>query len=293
MAMRILIAGGYGMLGTAMRSVLDEAGIPHLAPSRSEFDIANPELVNARLADLAAALQAGERGVLVNAAAYTDVEGAETHREEAFRANESGARLLAESASEAGIAMVHVSTDFVFDGSKDTSYTERDEPNPLCVYGESKLAGEIAVLSVFPEALVVRTAWVFGPGATNFPLKIIELASTRDTLGVVEDEVGSPTYAPDLARGILGLLRIDASGLFHVAGAGFSSRFELAQEVLRLAGSSTGLEAVSSATLGQRVRRPANSVLDCSKAAALGVEMREWSASLAEYVGELEFGAEH
>ncbi|KAF0207703.1 MAG: dTDP-4-dehydrorhamnose [Actinobacteria bacterium] len=225
-------------------------------------------------------------GVLVDAAAYTNVEGAEDDAERAYLVNETGPRLLATAAREAELAFVHVSTDFVFDGRKVGAYVETDEVNPLSVYGASKLAGERAVAEAYPEALVVRTAWVFGCGGVNFPTKILELAATRETLSVVTDEIGSPTYTLDLANGILALVDAGACGLFHLAGAGSCSRFEMAGEVLRLAGLSRELVPVTASAFPSKAARPANSVLDCSRAASLGVTMPDWRDALGRFVGE-------
>ena len=164
---------------------------------------------------------------VINAAAYTDVERAEDDEERAFAVNCQGARNVAEAAAEHRLALVHVSTDFVFDGSKSGPYTEEDEPHPLNAYGRSKLAGDRSVTEAHAGALVVRTAWVFGPGGVNFPAKIVALAQARDEIQVVDDEFGSPTASIDLARGILELRGFRATGLFHLTGSGSCSRYEL------------------------------------------------------------------
>lgn len=281
---RLLIAGAGGMLGTALQRVCRERGTGFVAPPESDFDITDEAVVDARVREFVAALAPGERGVLVNAAAYTNVERAEDEPETAFGANEHGARVLASVARGEGVRFVHISTDFVFDGSKPGAYAEDDEPNPLSVYGASKLAGERAVAEVDPDALIVRTAWVYGDGGANFPTKILELAARTPVIKVVNDEIGSPTLTLDLASGILGLVGAGARGLFHLAGRGQCSRYELAAEVLRLARSTTSLEPVSAAEFPTRAARPANSVLDCSKAAALGVTMPPWPDALARFM---------
>jgi dTDP-4-dehydrorhamnose reductase len=272
------------MLGTALRTVLAERGVGFDAPPEAEFDITDPAVVAYHARRFAAALDEGERGVLVNAAAYTNVEMAEEHPDVAFRVNEHGARLLAECARDAGLGFAHVSTDFVFDGTKRGAYDEYDEPAPLSIYGMSKLAGEHAVHAAYAFALVVRTAWAFGEGGANFPTKILDLADRVSVLKVVTDEVGSPTYTIDLARGIVGLVEAQAHGLYHLAGAGSCSRFELASAVLELAGLTTSLEPVLAAEFPTRAARPANSTLDCSKAASLGVVMPPWRDALARFI---------
>lgn len=276
------------MLGTALQRILAEQGRRFEAPPEREFDITGAGTVATRVSAFADSLAPDERGVLVNAAAYTNVERAESEPDIAQLVNETGAALLATAAADYGLAFAHVSTDFVFDGTKHGAYVESDPVNPLSVYGRTKLAGERAVASVYPEALIVRTAWVFGGNGANFPVKILEAARSRPELSVVTDEIGSPTYTIDLARGIVALLDGGAAGVFHLAGAGSCSRFELAAETLRLAGLATPIAPVTSDAFPTTAARPANSVLDCSKAAALGVTMRDWRDSLGEFVAEID-----
>lgn len=268
------------MLGTALQRVLRENGSSILAPLKADFDITNEKCVR-EIVDVFT--HAGGE-VLINAAAYTNVEAAEDNVARAFLVNEEGPRLLASAARDAGLGFVHVSTDFVFDGTKTGPYVETDATNPLSVYGASKLAGERAVAEVSPDAIIVRTAWVFGPGGVNFPTKILELAASRAPLSVVTDEIGSPTYTLDLAAGILGLVDAGAHGLYHLANAGSCSRFEMASEILRQAGLERELVPVTSGAFPTRAARPANSVLDCSRAASLGVMMPDWHSGLERFV---------
>jgi len=278
----LLIAGAGGMLGHALQIVCGRRDRAFFAPVESEFDITSAQEVS-RVVTSFAALHPG--GVLVNAAAYTNVERAEDDPETAFAVNRTGARLLAHAAARAGMPFVHVSTDFVFDGTKDGPYTEYDEPNPLSVYGVSKLAGERVVLAANPTALIVRTAWVFGPYGSNFPTKILERAAGSIAITVVNDEVGSPTYTLDLAAGILGLADAGARGTYHLAGSGSCTRDEMAREILRLAGlDAVKVVSVPASTFPSKAARPVNSVLDCSKAAAAGVTMPDWRDALARFV---------
>jgi dTDP-4-dehydrorhamnose reductase len=181
--------------------------------------------------------------------------------------------------------LVHVSTDFVFDGSKPGAYTETDEPSPLSVYGASKLAGERAVLAAHPDVLMVRTAWVFGPGGVNFPYKILSAARERGALTVVDDEIGSPTYSVDLATGIVALVEAGvAPGIYHLAGSGSVSRYDLALEVLGAAGVEVPVGRASSAQFPTRAARPRNSVLDCSKAAEQGVRLPRWEDGVRRFI---------
>jgi dTDP-4-dehydrorhamnose reductase len=275
------------MLGTALQRILAAKGAVFSAPGEGEFDITDPVAVRHRVAEFVAGLAPGAQGVLLNAAAYTNVEAAEDNAELAYLVNSHGPALLAREARAQGLAFAHVSTDFVFDGHKHGAYTEDDDTNPLSVYGASKLAGEIAVEQEYPEAIIARTAWVFGPGGANFPVKIVAAARTRQKLSVVTDEVGSPTYTLDLATGVLGLVAAGASGLYNLAGAGDCSRYELAQRVLQLAGlGGVEVEPVTSDAFPMKAARPLNSVLDCSKAAALGVTMPVWTDALARFAAE-------
>lgn len=279
-----LIAGGGGMLGMALRREVAARGEPAMAPGHDQFDITDARVVGRVVDAFSRSLAPGDTGVVINCAAYTDVEAAEDRPAEAFGVNERGAGLLASAAREAGLGLVHLSTDFVFDGAKDDGYREDDTPNPLSVYGASKLAGEVAVRAGHPEALIVRTAWSFGEDGACFPAKILAAARERGRLSVVDDEMGSPTYCPDLARGILDLLAAGApANLYHLAGSGAATRYEMAVELLRLAGLSVPVDRARSATYATRAHRPANSVLDCGKAAGYGVVLPHWRDSLARY----------
>jgi len=281
----LLIAGANGMLGHALQAACLQRGRSFFAPIESEFDITSAQEVS-RVVTSFAALHPD--GALVNAAAYTNVERAEDDPETAFAVNRTGARLLAHAAARAGMPFVHISTDFVFDGTKTGPYTEDDVPNPLSVYGVSKLAGERVVLAANPRALIVRTAWVFGPYGTNFPTKILERAAGSIAITVVNDEVGSPTYTLDLAAGILDLLDAGARGIYHLAGSGSCTRDEMAREILRLARlEGVKVVPVPASSFPSKAPRPANSVLDCSKAAALGVVMPDWHDALARFVSSL------
>ncbi len=283
-ASRILIAGASGMLGSALAAAAPGRGYAVTALTRQALDITDEGAVHAACAAFATG---AEPGLVVNAAAYTDVEGAEDDPLGAYSVNERGAGHLATAARSAGLGFAHVSTDFVFDGEKAGPYRENDVPAPLSVYGASKLAGERAVLAVHPDALVVRTAWVFGAPGPSFPTKILALAQSRPSLRVVEDEVGSPTYAVDLAAGLLDLVAAGAHGLIHLAASGSCSRVELARETLRLVGLDVTVEAVTSEAFPTKARRPKNSVFDCVRAAELGVELPEWRDGLARFLAAL------
>jgi dTDP-4-dehydrorhamnose reductase len=294
----LLIVGAGGMLGTALARVAEQRGYAARPYLETELDITDRAAVEEIIGRFATAEpEAGIAGAVVNAAAYTDVERAEEDSERAYLINEQAAGWLAAATHECGLAFVHVSTDFIFDGAKNGPYLENDEPRPLSVYGASKLAGENTVLSGHPDALVIRTAWTYGLGSTNFPLKILQRARTLQesmvppVLRVVIDEIGSPTYSVDLAEGLLALLSLGAKGLFHLTGGGSCSRYELALETLRLSGidvpDDIQVEPVASASFPTKAARPLKAVLNCTKAADLGVRLPRWQDGLARFLAEL------
>lgn len=276
----ILVTGATGMLGTALGELCAARRLFPLLLSEAGLDITHETAVEAALGDFAAA---GGR-LVVNPAAFTDVERAEDDEDSAFAVNERGAANVAAAAARHGLDFIHISTDFVFDGAKGRPYTEADQPRPLNAYGRSKLAGEQAVFAAHPQALVVRTAWTYGPGGPNFPAKVAARARERAEVDVVADEFGSPTAAADLAAALLELYERGAHGLFHLAGAGSCSRYELAQEVLATLGLPARVIPVGRDSYPTKALRPAYSVLDCWKARRLGVVMPPWRDSLRAYV---------
>jgi dTDP-4-dehydrorhamnose reductase len=220
---------------------------------------------------------------VIHAAAYTDVDGAEANSDRAYAVNADGSRNVAHGAAKAGARLFAISTDYVYDGTKATPYVEDDPVAPLSVYGASKLAGEREVLSAVPDAVILRTAWLYGEGK-NFVRTIIRLAGERSELRVVSDQVGSPTSAEDLARAIRAMLSTLASGVYHAVNAGSCSWHEFAVTILRLAGLDRPVVPISTADLARPAKRPARSILDCSKLAAVGVLMRPWQDALADYL---------
>jgi dTDP-4-dehydrorhamnose reductase len=273
----LLVTGAGGQLGRALARL--EPGAVLL--DRSALDVLDPSAV-------AATIGRHRPAVVVHAAAWTRVDDAEADPEGAHRVNVGGTRSVAEAAAEVGALLVYVSTDYVFSGDRAEPYRERDPTGPRSVYGRTKLAGE-AEAAAFGRHLVVRTSWVFGEGH-NFVRSILRAAATRDELAVVDDQRGLPTYASDLAGGIRGLVDAGAEGLFHLAGGGEPGSWaDLAEVALAAAGSPVHVRRVSTADYfaGRSTPvapRPASSVLDCAKAAALGVALRPWQDAVAEYV---------
>lgn len=269
---RILVLGKSGQLARA----LAERGQGTVASfGRPDFDLTVPG-ASQRL------LEAFCPPAVINAAAYTAVDRAESEPELAFALNRDGPAALAKACARAGVPLIHISTDCVFDGAKEGAYHEADTPRPLNVYGASKRAGERAVLEAMPSALVVRTSWTFGPQGESFVTRLLAWAQQRDSLTMVGDQRGKPTYAPALAEALLslahGIIAGHATGgLMHIAGETALSRAEQAQIILDLARDRGGPWArvmpIPSSAHPTAARRPLNAVLDCTRAARQGIAL--------------------
>jgi len=283
----ILITGGHGQVGQALAHASWPEGVRLHRPTRADLDLTSGPA-------LAEAFARTPFAAVINAAAFTAVDAAETQPDEAFLANAEVPARLAEATRRAGIPLVHISTDCVFDGALDRPYAEDDATAPISVYGASKLAGEQAVLSGNPRAAVVRTAWVVSARGRNFVRTILDAAASRSELPVVADVIGSPTSADDLAEALVMLtLAMIAdpeapTGVYHCVNAGEASWAGLAAETLRLAGSRTTIVAIPAADRPAPAPRPANSRLTCERLANdYGVTMRDWREAVAGIVAEL------
>ncbi len=256
-------------------------------------DVAEMDVVDARAVE--EVVEREKPSAIINCSAFTDVEGCEVSREACFAVNAVGAGNVAAAAAKAGARIVHVSTDYVFDGEAQTPYTEDAEPRPLSAYGESKLEGERRVAGVATDYVIARTAWLFGAGGANFVSKILARAKSGEPLAVVNDQWGSPTYAGHLAKALAGLLDVEFRGVVHVAGGGVASWYDVAAEVLRLTKMDVALKGITAAELDLAARRPAYSALDTSRYANLtGDAMPPWREGLRAYlreIGELSAGA--
>ncbi len=281
-ASRVAVLGAGGQLGRALCRALGAGRAA--AWGRAALDLERPETFAARLGDLRAA--GGE--TVINAAAMTAVDRCETEPERAWRINAEAPGAIAELCARLGLHLVHVSTDYVFAGTGDRPWREDDQTAPLSVYGKTKLAGEERVRAALPDALVVRTAWVFGDGG-NF-IRTILCAAARaqggegPPLRVVDDQRGSPTYAQHLAEGILALLEAGESGTYHLANSGVASWWELARAATDAAGLELPIEAVTSDVFPRPAPRPAWSVLDLSRARRAGVLLPSWREGLQAYL---------
>jgi len=223
---------------------------------------------------------------IVLAAAYTDVDGCESHQDLAFAVNRDGAAHVAEAAKAAGSRLLFISSDYVFDGRKTSPYEIEDSRNPQSVYGHSKAEAEIRLLEILPDCCIARTSWLFGKGGKCFPDTILKLAASRPALDVVNDQRGCPTYTVDLAGAIIQLCRKDASGIVHVTNVGACSWFEFAREIVQSAGLPAEVRPVSSQQVARPASRPAYSVLSPASLQNFGIAMPSWQDALRRYLAE-------
>jgi dTDP-4-dehydrorhamnose reductase len=273
--MRIVVTGADGQLGGELVPALAAQG-EVIGSTIADLDVTDPDCAD-RLADLAP-------DWVVHAAAATDVDGCEREPEAAMAVNAEGTRRVAEGCRRVGAGLLYFSTDYVFDGRKGSPYTEQDAPAPLNAYGRSKLEGERATRSLAPRWLVVRTAWLYGTHGKNFVKAILGKVRDGESLRVVDDQVGSPTYAVDLAGAVARLLSRGETGVYHVTNGGSCSWYEFAREILRLTGADvTRLRRITSEEMGRPARRPAYSVLENTAWKTAGLPpLRPWREALAD-----------
>ena len=284
--MRIVITGRQGQIARALFEADSALGVEVTTVGRPELDLAEPETIEP-------ALRAASPDIVINAAAYTAVDQAESEPETAAKINKDGAGAVAAAAKALGAPIIHLSTDYVFDGAKTSAYVEDDPVAPASAYGASKLAGEQAVAAANCDHLILRTSWVYAPYGKNFVRTMLALAETREEVRVVADQHGCPTYAPDIAQAIIRIaqnLLKDRSdprirGIFHLAGSGETTWAGLADAIFEyLAGRSRRrpiLTPITSAEYPTPARRPANSRLNCAKLASMhGIELPHWQQSL-------------
>jgi dTDP-4-dehydrorhamnose reductase len=295
--LRIVVTGGPGQLVLS----LIERGAARTSEAFEVIAVGPPELDLAAPDDerILAALAAARPDAIVNAAAHTAVDKAESERELAFAINAAGAGAVARAAARLGVPLVHVSTDYVFSGDKLEPYGESDATGPTGVYGASKLAGEAAVLASGADAAILRTAWVYSPFGANFVKTMLRLAETREEVGVVADQRGNPTNALDLADAVLTVaanLAADSApelrGLFHATGSGEASWAEFAEAIFAASAAQGGRSArvrhITTAEYPTPARRPANSRLDCSRLEQRhGVRLPDWHGSTQAVVARL------
>lgn len=286
---RVVVIGATGQLGSDVVDAFSDDGAAVVGLGHDDLDIADAEAVREVICAI-------KPSVIVNTAAFHNLDRCDEDEHSAYLVNAIGARNVARAAVENEASVIHISTDYVFDGTKGSPYAEGDLPMPLNVYGASKLAGEHMVLATCPQSFVVRTSGVYGPrpcrakGGLNFPSLMLKLAKEKGELTVVSDEFVGPTYSPDLARQLVRLADTDGYGVIHATGVGETSWHNFAKTTLQLAGlPDIPVHESNSASMVRKVRRPGNSVLAMDRLRELGVMvMRPWAQALEDYVRLLE-----
>ncbi len=276
-----LLTGAAGLLGRRMAARLAASGWQVVALTHADLDITNRDEVHEKIVRVAPT-------VVINCAATPDVDACERQPDWAFAVNEQGPRFLAAACRETNAEFVHVSTDYVFDGTKSGYYTQDDTPNPLSVYAKTKLTGEQAARAEHSLTYIIRTSWIFGTGGKNFGSRVIELARSGAKLKGVSDQTSIPTYADDLAARIEEIIARGVHELYHVTNTGVTTWLEFARLALDLAGlKGVPIEPVTRAELNQIAPRPQNSALRCLVSEQIGLApIRDWRAALTEFVEE-------
>jgi dTDP-4-dehydrorhamnose reductase len=288
--MRFLLLGGSGQVGTELQALPLPRGVEVVAPHEGTLDLTDRDAIDSVIAE-------GTWSAVINAAAYTDVDRAESEEAKVLAVNGEAPARLAAATSRLGIPLVHISTDYVFDGRKGAPYVESDAPSPINAYGRTKLAGEQAVAAGNPRHLIVRTSWVYSPYGRNFVRTILRLASERDRLTIVADQRGCPTAAQDVANVCLSLAHRCASsresgpyGLYHFAGGGEATWHEFAKAIVELARLPRSIEVapISTEDYLTPAKRPLDSRLDCSALDRdLQIKPRPWREALKETLDRL------
>ncbi len=276
-----VLGGATGLLGRALVRALEAKQADATATTRADLNVTNEN-------EVATWLDQTQPEILFNCVAYTAVDKAEDDVEAATLLNSEVPAILGRQCSSHNILLIHYSTDFVFDGRSEHPYFEEDRPAPASVYGQTKLDGETALLDLgYDKLLIIRTAWLFGPGKTNFVHKILGLAKERETISVVNDQIGSPTFAPDLAKHTLDLIRHNARGLFHLTNSGKASWCELATEAVSVAGLNCRVDPVPTSAYPTRAVRPAYSALSTAAfTKATSITPRPWPQALRDYISQ-------
>lgn len=295
--MKVLVTGSGGQLGSDLVPALKAGGFSVAGFDSKALDITDEAVVAGAVAEV-------NPGVIVNCAAYTLVDKAESERERAFSVNRDGARVIASAAKKKNALLIHVSTDFVFDGAKPAPYNETDAVNPLSVYGESKLAGEAEIQKSGARFMIARTSWLYGSSGGNFVKTVLRLAGERESLRVVYDQTGSPTWTKDLATALTAAIRAHshgrgAEGVYHYSNEGVASWYDFALAVIEEATANGAefkcktLEPILTSGYPTPAKRPAYSVLNKEKIKkALGIAIPHWRVSLRAMVKEL-YGGKH
>lgn len=279
--MKILVTGASGQLGQDVVLLLNESGHEVKACVRSDLDIADQRQCEKVISEY-------RPEAVIHCAAYTAVDAAEEDIDGAYRLNASGTRNIAVAAEKVGAKLVYISTDYVFDGQADRPYREYDNTAPQTVYGESKRAGEVLAQTLSSKYFIVRTSWVYGQYGSNFVKTMLKLGAEKDSLSVVHDQIGSPTYTVDLARFLLQLIQTEKYGIYHASNSGHCSWHEFAQAIFETAGLQVNALPVTTEQFPRPAKRPAYSVMDHTAIRANDLEgLPHWRDGLERFLAEV------
>ena len=274
----ILVTGTTGQLGSDVVKELLKRGYSTLSPNRSELNLCSED--NIRNYILNSNCEA-----IVHCAAYTQVDKAEDEKDLCIKINATATKHIVKCAKILDIPMIYISTDYVFDGTKDGEYTENDETNPINIYGESKLAGEKYVQEILDKYYIVRTSWVFNINGKNFIETMLRLSKANNQLSIVNDQIGSPTYTKDLSRLLVDMLETSKYGLYHATNEGYCSWYEFADTIFKLANINIDIKAINSNEYASRAKRPLNSKLSKDKLIEYGFKpLPHWEDALKDYL---------
>lgn len=274
----ILVTGSTGQLGSDVVKELLKRGYSTLSPNRSEFNLCSEDSIRNYILN-------SNCEAIVHCAAYTQVDKAEDEKDLCIKINTTATKHIVKCAKILDIPMIYISTDYVFDGTKDGKYTENDETNPINIYGESKLAGEKYVQEILDKYYIVRTSWVFNINGKNFIETMLRLSKANNQLSIVNDQIGSPTYTKDLSRLLVDMLETSKYGLYHATNEGYCSWYEFANTIFKLANINIDIKAINSNEYASRAKRPMNSKLSKDKLIEYGFKpLPHWEDALKDYL---------
>lgn len=274
----ILVTGSTGQLGSDVVKELLKRGYSTLSPNRSEFNLCSEDSIRNYILN-------SNCEAIVHCAAYTQVDKAEDEKDLCIKINATATKHIVKCAKILDIPMIYISTDYVFDGTKDGEYTENDETNPINIYGESKLAGEKYVQEILDKYYIVRTSWVFNINGKNFIETMLRLSKANNQLSIVNDQIGSPTYTKDLSRLLVDMLETSKYGLYHATNEGYCSWYEFADTIFKLANINIDIKSINSNEYASRAKRPLNSKLSKDKLIEYGFKpLPHWEDALKDYL---------
>ena len=274
----ILVTGSTGQLGSDVVKELLKRGYSTLSPNRSEFNLCSEDSIRNYILN-------SNCEAIVHCAAYTQVDKAEDEKDLCIKINATATKHIVKCAKILDIPMIYISTDYLFDGTKDGEYTENDETNPINIYGESKLAGEKYVQEILDKYYIVRTSWVFNINGKNFIETMLRLSKANNQLSIVNDQIGSPTYTKDLSRLLVDMLETSKYGLYHATNEGYCSWYEFADTIFKLANINIDIKAINSNEYASRAKRPLNSKLSKDKLIEYGFKpLPHWEDALKDYL---------